>query len=103
MLPLPVPSHPRRPLQVAACEYDALDITLLYVQITGIISQFQLRWHPNLSLINTALTIVNFDVDFISPDCWLSWSPLHSFYLQLSLPLIFLTYHTVTYGIQVCQ
>ena len=82
---------------MASGQYDSLDSALLYLQIIGMISSFQLRWHSNLHVLNTFLSLINFDVDFLTPDCILgegAWGPLYSFSLQLALPFLF----TVGYG-----
>jgi hypothetical protein len=75
--------------KVASGNYDAMDIALLFVQITGMISTFGLKWHRNLESINTALSIANFDVDFVTPLCLGPWTAFHSFYTQLMLPVIY--------------
>jgi len=75
--------------KVASGHYDAMDLALLFVQITGMISTFGLKWHENLSVVNTAFGIANFDVDFVTPLCLTKWTGVESFYVQLSMPAIY--------------
>ena len=90
--------------KVASGNYDAMDLALLFVQITGMISTFGLKWHENLQTINTALSIANFDVDFVTPLCLGSWTSFHSFYIQLMCPIIYgagcLLYYSVLYVVK---
>ena len=83
--------------EFASGAYEAFNVALLFLQITGLISMYRLRWHPNLNVLNTALSIANFDVDFVTPGCFFAWTQTASFYLQLSLPLIFGCAYVVYY------
>ena len=85
--------------KVASGNYDAMDIALLFVQITGMISTFGLKWHANLSLVNTALGIANFDVDFVTPLCLGKWTSVDSFFVQLFLPAIYAMGCAIYYGL----
>eukprot|EP00232_Nephroselmis_pyriformis_P022555 CAMPEP_0182854756 /NCGR_PEP_ID=MMETSP0034_2-20130328/1446_1 /TAXON_ID=156128 /ORGANISM="Nephroselmis pyriformis, Strain CCMP717" /LENGTH=1923 /DNA_ID=CAMNT_0024985631 /DNA_START=60 /DNA_END=5827 /DNA_ORIENTATION=+ len=82
----------------ASNTFDALDIMLLYLQVASMISSFNLGWHDLLiNRVWSIISIVNFDIDFFSPECLASspssetWSYWHGFVLQLLLlPLVVL-------------
>lgn len=53
----------------------------LHMQVTGIVSSFGLRWHPTLGMLNTILSIANFDTgeppsSSLDECCTLPWSTL---------------------------
>eukprot|EP00736_Rhodelphis_marinus_P013100 Rmarinus@m.13950 len=74
---------------LAAGKYDAVDVALLYLQICGMISKFDLNWHEDMDkMLLTFLEIMNFDVDYISPQCAMNWSFERSVNTQLALPLV---------------
>ena len=82
--------------RVAAGRYEAVDLLLLYLQNASTISFYSLNWSQSLQTgLFTWLSIVNFDVTFVTPDClstssYSAWSYGHSFGLQLALPIIIL-------------
>ncbi|KAK3269944.1 hypothetical protein CYMTET_21633, partial [Cymbomonas tetramitiformis] len=87
-----------------AGEYDSIDITLLFLQIASICSQFQLGWPSGLDHIFLILTLVNFDVDVFRPDClntetYTAWSYYHTFLLQNILPPFIAGMNFAFYGI----
>ena len=53
--------------QAIADEMDALDMTLAFCQILSIVQGFHVNWHPKVETLTEIMTIVNFDVDYISP------------------------------------
>lgn len=72
-------------------KYDALNCVLLFVQMAARIGNFGLRWHSYLSTLNLAFTVLDFDVDFVTPLCLGAWSAVSSFYLQLMMPVVLVT------------
>ena len=83
--------------RVAAGRYEAVDLLLLYLQNASTISFYSLNWSQSLQAgLFMWLSIVNFDVTFVTPDClstpsYSAWSYAHSFGLQLALPIIILS------------
>jgi len=85
--------------------YDAFDLMLTFLQVASMISTFGLRWHEVLQEnVFNLLQIVNFDIDFFTPECYSSasydaWSYWHGFALQITLPfLIIFMYCTALLG-----
>ncbi|KAK3278662.1 hypothetical protein CYMTET_13415 [Cymbomonas tetramitiformis] len=71
--------------------YDALDVLLLYLQISALIQRYSIRWPAALELVSSVLFIVNFDVDCISPLCVLrGYTFVYQFPLQLLMPVMWL-------------
>eukprot|EP00736_Rhodelphis_marinus_P000467 Rmarinus@m.7904 len=70
----------------AAGRFDAIDILLMYLQVAGMISKFALDWPDNLNNVFSVIQVVNFDVDYISPQCVMNWSYTSSFLLQIVMP-----------------
>lgn len=69
--------------------YDAFASVMVFLQITGMITRFQLRWHPNLTYVNIIMSIVNFDIDFFGPHCLLTgWNASVSYFVQLFVPFM---------------
>eukprot|EP00736_Rhodelphis_marinus_P010229 Rmarinus@m.1319 len=75
---------------VAAFEYDSVDLLLLYLQAMAIISQYGLRWHEYLEPLLQLVSVVNFDVDFFSPQCLIPWNYGSRIAIQLSVPFLVL-------------
>lgn len=73
----------------ASQKYFALNIALLFVQINALIGMYNLKWTRELDYLNIALSVANFDVDFVTPHCIGPWGLVASFYLQLALPWVF--------------
>eukprot|EP00736_Rhodelphis_marinus_P013170 Rmarinus@m.27236 len=66
-----------------------MDLLLMYLQIVAMVSTFGLRWADEVVPLLSLIAVVNFDVDFFSPKCWVtSWSPASSIIVQLLLPAI---------------
>jgi len=76
--------------------YDSIDILLLYMQGLALINRFSINWPVNsndtISDMHKALhmffDLVNFDVDFLKPQCIMDWTYQSSFYLQLMFPVL---------------
>mmetsp|Transcript_31463 Transcript_31463/g.74760 ORF Transcript_31463/g.74760 Transcript_31463/m.74760 type:complete len:1288 (-) Transcript_31463:217-4080(-) len=85
--------------RVAAGNYEAVDLMLIYFQNASTITAFSLNWHPSLvEYPFWALAIVNFDVTYISPQCtWSSWSYGHGLILQKMLPIIVMSIYLILY------
>jgi len=90
--------------RVAAAEYDAVDLLLLYFQNASTVSTFTLGWSPLLLTVPfLVLAVVNFDVTYMSWDCLIPMqhSPVLSygfgFGLQLALPLLLVAGYTANF------
>jgi hypothetical protein len=81
---------------------DALDIGLLYMQIVSIVQSFAISWPEELSHVTTSFSVVNFDVDFITPSCFgFEWRYPMSFTLQLLIPVIVAAKFLLQYGLAI--
>lgn len=66
----------------------ALDSLFQFMVINAMITTYGLKWHRDLNTMNIFLKISNFDLDFVSPECFGEWSAMHSFFAQIFLPFI---------------
>ena len=73
---------------VVAGGYDAFDITLIFLQVLSTVQSFQLKWPESLTILSQAASLVNFDLDFIAPNCLTKWQYIHRTILTLFLPLV---------------
>jgi len=87
--------------KVVANRYESLSLMLLWLQLATMISSFDMNWHPNLQLIFQLLYVVNFDIDFFTPECIMSspWTYLNSMLVELFLPLTWLLFNLMTYSL----
>eukprot|EP00736_Rhodelphis_marinus_P005533 Rmarinus@m.1106 len=83
--------------QTFANRFDAADIFLLFIQVTSIIGGFSLQWDSRITGFFSFIRVLNFDVDFFSPGCVVSWSDARSIYIQLVLPLLYFLYLIFAY------
>jgi len=74
-----------------AGNYDAVDIGLLYLQVLSTIQSMALRWPSRLDTLSQMLAIVNFDLDFVSPNCSFGWGFNEHFWMILMIPLLVAT------------
>ncbi|KAK3242765.1 hypothetical protein CYMTET_47560 [Cymbomonas tetramitiformis] len=80
--------------------YQSLSILLLYLQIGSMLQGFGMEWPDAVNQWALVQTIVNFDVDLITPQCVIeNYGFEWSYYLQLILPLIVLAVNWLTYGV----
>ncbi len=94
---------------LSSTTFDAFSAIMIFMQQTGIITRFKLRWHPNLDYVSISMAIVNFDVDFFGPQCLLTqWvckyihTHIHTYihthtYIFMHTYLDVLTFLTCTY------
>jgi len=70
--------------------FDAIDVTLMYMQILSVIQEFNLNWPSStfFNWITQIFSLVNFDVDFLKPTCLMEWGYVESYYLQMAFPII---------------
>lgn len=73
---------------VVAGGYDAFDITLIFLQVLSTVQSFQLKWPESLSSLSQASSLVNFDLDFVAPNCFTYWQYIHRATLTLVLPVL---------------
>ena len=52
------------------------------------VQSFSLKWPTSLNLLSQAAALVNFDLDFIAPNCFMEWRYVHRATLTLTLPLV---------------
>eukprot|EP00854_Cymbomonas_tetramitiformis_P003885 gene3885-4846_t len=85
---------------VISGSYDAIDITLLYMQIVAQVQGFGLNWPsgPIFDTVHLIFQLVNFDVDFLSPSCIMEWNYVYAFYVQLAFPIIMSVLSFIRYG-----
>uniref|UniRef100_A0A061R6Y8 Uncharacterized protein n=2 Tax=Tetraselmis sp. GSL018 TaxID=582737 RepID=A0A061R6Y8_9CHLO len=80
--------------RIAASRYEAVDLTLIFFQNALTVGSFSLDWGSWLKDGPFfLLAIVNFDVDYFTPDCLRkygvgTWTYGHSLLLQLLLPVV---------------
>eukprot|EP00736_Rhodelphis_marinus_P004030 Rmarinus@m.19029 len=75
--------------KIAASSYDSIDLLLLYLQLASIIFSFHLRWAEDMSISIQSISVINFDVDYVSPSCIVDWDYSTGVYVQLLLPLFY--------------
>eukprot|EP00854_Cymbomonas_tetramitiformis_P000943 gene943-1458_t len=81
--------------------YASLNLLLLFFQIGSMLQGFSMGWPASMETWITGVSIVNFDVDFISPQCVIrQYTYEWSFYLQLSLPVCILVISLAKYGVR---
>ncbi|KAK3280073.1 hypothetical protein CYMTET_12069 [Cymbomonas tetramitiformis] len=74
-----------------ASMYASLSVVLLYMQVGSMLQGIDLNWPSSVEYWALAQQIVNFDVDFVSPQCIITTYSFHwSYYVQMSLPLFVL-------------
>ena len=76
---------------IAASKYECLDVTLLFLQLISIVQNFSVPWPDDLKVVTQMFAVVNFDVDFVSPDCLFKWDHLTSVVFTFCLPIIWAT------------
>lgn len=72
-----------------AGKYDTFAIFVYACQMISFLTKFNLRWAKEIKWVGSALSIMSFEVDFVSPNCMFGWTDYHTFFIQLSLPGIF--------------
>eukprot|EP00854_Cymbomonas_tetramitiformis_P008260 gene8260-9814_t len=86
----------------SASEYDSLDIALQYVQYVSITQGFSVAWPQELRVVAQIFSIGNFNLDFYSPNCIMSWSSSMSVTLIFVLPVIWALALTAQYVLARC-
>jgi hypothetical protein len=69
-------------------KFEAVDISLIFMQVTSVIQRFSVNWDEGLFSLHGYFNLINFNVDIISPGCVMEWGSLPSFWLSISMPLI---------------
>eukprot|EP00854_Cymbomonas_tetramitiformis_P003066 gene3066-3894_t len=81
--------------------YISLSILLMYLQIGSMLQTFSMKWPETVNQWALVQTIVNFDVDLITPQCVIeNYGFEWSYYLQLLLPLIVLAANWLSYSVK---
>jgi hypothetical protein len=73
--------------------YECLDVGLGYMQILSTVFNFNSMYTPEqhsslYNLINTICQLVNMNVDYVSPSCFMPWGYTYGYYLLLIIPTI---------------
>ncbi|KAK3242317.1 hypothetical protein CYMTET_47989 [Cymbomonas tetramitiformis] len=85
---------------IMAGTFQSLSILLMYLQIGSMLQGFKLDWPNAVKEWAEVQTIVNFDVDLITPQCVIEdYGFEWSFYLQMLLPPIVLSFNLLLYAI----
>ena len=80
--------------------YPALDLLLLYAQCLSIIQGFNVPWPKRLYELTMVMSIVNFNIDAVTPSCaGFSWNFYKSFYFTILLPVMFGLGHLAWVGV----
>jgi 5'-nucleotidase len=65
---------------------DAVDVSLLFLQILFIVGTFNLNWDEAAQSIFGGLAFTNFNVDFVSPQCVTPYTVADAFVLNMMMP-----------------
>ena len=65
--------------------FNAVDIGLLYLQVLSTIQMYPLRWHPFLVKLAAPVSIINFDLDYVTPSCMFPWNYQEHFVMVMSV------------------
>ena len=65
---------------------DAVDVSLLFLQILFIVGTFNLNWDETAQSVLSGLTFTNFNVDFVSPQCVTPYTIADAFVLNMMMP-----------------
>uniref|UniRef100_A0A7S3GGX5 Uncharacterized protein n=1 Tax=Palpitomonas bilix TaxID=652834 RepID=A0A7S3GGX5_9EUKA len=86
--------------RLIALNIDAMDISLVFLQVTAIIGSYDLNWKTELKGIFQALTFVNFNVDLLSPQCLTGeYSYFQKYLINIFLPYAYIGILMALYGI----
>eukprot|EP00961_Rhodomonas_salina_P011355 152384-Rhodomonas_salina.2 len=75
-------------LLVASDRYVSINVLIKFMSVNAMVTTYGFKWHSNMNGLNVFLRIANFDIDFVSPGCFRSWKPIHSYLSQLMLPFV---------------
>lgn len=76
-----------------------MDIMLIYLQMASVISGYSMNWPKSLLTMQAVFSVVNFDVDYITPECLgANWTYLSSWTLQMFSPFIIMAVVAMLYG-----
>ena len=53
--------------KAAAGKYDALELTLLYLQCVALVQNFRVPWPTAIMDVKHIIVIFNFEMDFVTP------------------------------------
>mmetsp|Transcript_25652 Transcript_25652/g.64474 ORF Transcript_25652/g.64474 Transcript_25652/m.64474 type:complete len:678 (+) Transcript_25652:48-2081(+) len=77
--------------RLAAVNIDAVDISLVFLQIMAVMGTYKLSWPAELQQVFSAVSFVNFNLDLLSPQCLTgTYSFFSKWLLNMALPLIYL-------------
>ncbi|CAD7696201.1 unnamed protein product [Ostreobium quekettii] len=75
----------------------SLDIMLSWAQLANVLGEVDLNWPKRLTQVFSVASVLDFDVDILSPSCLLPWSFTHSVVAQLALPLVMTSMRVMGY------
>jgi len=86
--------------RLAALNVDAIDISLVFLQVLAVIGTYNLNWGPELQAVFSALTFVNFNVDLLSPQCLTGqYNYFQKWLLNMALPIVYIAAIGLLYAV----
>eukprot|EP00899_Mesostigma_viride_P029583 jgi/Mesvir1/980/Mv17525-RA.2 len=70
--------------------FHSLDAAILFLQLLAVISAFKTRWPTAMWPLHQLYSLVNIDVDFVSPGCIATWGYQEGWSTQMLLPVLVL-------------
>ena len=77
--------------KLVAAQLDAIDVSLLFMQILDMVGKFNLNWNNASLAVFGGLTFVNFNVDLVSPQCITSYTFKDAWVLNMMMPFFAIT------------
>mmetsp|Transcript_35287 Transcript_35287/g.42472 ORF Transcript_35287/g.42472 Transcript_35287/m.42472 type:complete len:1440 (+) Transcript_35287:605-4924(+) len=87
--------------RVLTSDYNAIDVSLIYLQLVSVVVSFSLPWPTSRvwQSITTIISLTQFDVDFVTPSCFLEVTPMRGYLFQLLFPIIVAALYTAQYHV----
>jgi hypothetical protein len=76
-------------LELMAEKYQTMSTLMLYMQCLSIVQEFSVPWPSGLRGVIAFFAISDFDIDVVSPQCFIHWDYYRATGFTLALPVIF--------------
>jgi hypothetical protein len=78
-------------LEILAQKYQTVGTLMLFMQCLSIVQDFSVPWPKDLRGVIAFFAIADFDIDVVSPQCFIHWDYYSATGFTLALPVIFLS------------